>query len=205
MAIVDSRAAQQIGWTMTDLAAAFLSGGARLLQLRAKDAPGGPLLETAAAIVDRARRTHAQVVVNDRADIARLCGADGVHVGQQDLTPAAVRQIVGPDALVGLSTHTPEELDAALGQPVSYIAVGPVFPTTSKERAEASVGLEGVRRAAATAAAHGLPLVAIGGVTLDTAPDVLRAGAGSVAVIGDLVAGGDPESRVRAYLARLTI
>jgi thiamine-phosphate pyrophosphorylase len=205
MAIVDSRAAQRIGWTMTDLAVAFLSGGARLLQLRAKEVPGGPLLETAAAIVDRAHRAHAHVVINDRADIARLCGADGVHVGQQDLTPDAVRQIVGPGALVGLSTHTPQELDAALLQPVSYIAVGPVFPTISKAGADASIGLEGVRRAAGTTRARGLPLVAIGGVTLDTAPDVLRAGASSVAVIADLVAGGDPESRVRAYLARLTI
>src|SRR4051812_615385 len=118
MAIVDADVAARAGWTMTDLAAAYLSGGATLLQLRAKTASSGWLLDIATAIVALAHQANATVIVNDRADIARLSGADGVHVGQDDLPPAAVRQIVGAgatpggQAIVGLSTHTAEQLEA---------------------------------------------------------------------------------------------
>jgi thiamine-phosphate pyrophosphorylase len=206
MAIVDADVAARFGWTMTDLAAAYLSGGATLLQLRAKTASSGWLLGIATAIVALAHRANATVLVNDRADIARLSGADGVHVGQEDLGPASVRLIAGGvETIVGLSTHTAEQLEAALHAPVSYIAVGPVFSTDTKMTGYASLGLEGVRRAAARTAGRALPLVAIGGVTLETAPDVIHAGASTVAVIGDLVAAGDPAARVRAYLARLTV
>ena len=209
MAIVDADVAAQAGWTMTDLAAAFLSGGATLLQLRAKKAASGWLLDIATAIVALAHRANAIVIVNDRADIARLSGADGVHVGQHDLAPAAVRNIIGPQgtqaAIVGLSTHTPEQLETALQLPASYIAIGPVFSTDTKTTGYTGLGLEAVRRAAARTGQRGVPLVAIGGVTLETAPEVIRAGAGTVAVISDLVAAGDPAARVRAYLARLTV
>jgi len=206
MAIVDADAAARAGWTMTDLAAAYLSGGATLLQLRAKNAASGWLLDMATAVVALAHRANAIVIVNDRADIARLSGADGVHVGQDDLAPAAVRQIVaGVEAFVGLSTHTPEQLETALHLPVSYIAIGPVFSTDTKTTGYTGLGLEAVRRAAARTGQRGVPLVAIGGVTLETAPEIIRAGAGTVAVISDLVAAGDPAARVRAYLARLTV
>jgi len=202
MAIVDADVAARHGWTMTDLAAAYLSGGATLLQLRAKKAASGWLLDIATAIVALAHQANAIVIVNDRADLARLSGADGVHVGQDDLAPAAVRQILGAEArpgdaeadvgaIVGLSTHTAAQLEAALPAPVSYIAVGPVFSTETKTIGHASLGLEGVRRAAARTRERGVPLVAIGGVTLETAPEVIRAGAGTVAVISDLVAAGD--------------
>jgi thiamine-phosphate pyrophosphorylase len=205
MPIVDADVARNTGWTMMDLAAAFIDGGATLLQLRAKDAPGGWFLETAAAIVAMAHRQGARVIVNDRADIALLSGADGVHVGQEDLDAHRVRGLVGPAAIVGLSTHTPAQLDAALEGPVDYVAIGPVFGTTTKATGYDSLGLEAVGRAAATASRRGRPLVAIGGITLETAPSVLRAGASAVAVITDLVAGGDPAGRVRAYLAHLTV
>ena len=224
MAIVDAEAAARAGWTVTDLAAAYLSGGATLLQLRAKAASSAWLLDAATAIVTQAHQANAIVIVNDRADIARLSGADGVHVGQDDLAPASVRQIVdagadpaapgasggpggfgAPGAIVGLSTHTAEQLEAALHLPVSYIAMGPVFGTVTKVTGHPSLGLEAVRRAAARTSERGVPLVAIGGVTLDTAPEVIRAGATTVAVISDLVAGGDPAARVRAYLACLTV
>jgi len=225
MAIVDADVAEAFGWTMTDLAAAYLNGGATLLQVRAKKASSGWLLHVTTAIVALAHRANAMVIVNDRADIARLSGADGVHVGQDDLAPAAVRQIIGAgaglqgpgspgdqveiaagaEAIVGLSTHTPEQLEAALHLSVSYIAIGPVFTTDTKTTGYTGLGLEAVRRAAARTGERGVPLVAIGGVTLETAPEVIRAGAGTVAVINDLVAAGDPASRVRAYLARLTV
>jgi thiamine-phosphate pyrophosphorylase len=142
--------------------------------------------------------------VNDRADIAALAGADGVHVGQDDLPPRHVRRVVGDRAIVGLSTHTLEQVDAALDAPISYLAIGPVFGTATKTTGYEPIGLERVGSAAQRARARGLPLVAIGGITLARAAFVVEAGAASVAVIGDLLAGGDPEARVRAYLERLS-
>jgi thiamine-phosphate pyrophosphorylase len=107
--------------------------------------------------------------------------------------------------MVGFSTHTTEQAEAAVDQPVSYVAVGPVFHTRTKASNDSVVGLAGVRNAAKATRAAGLPLVAIGGIALDTAPDVIGAGADCVAVISDLLAGGNPEARVRAYLERLPI
>ena len=203
-AIVDAEIAAAAGWTLVDLASACLAGGATLLQVRAKDASSGWLLDTAALIVERAHAAGARVVVNDRADIARLAGADGVHLGQEDLSPAAARTLVGDAALVGLSTHTLDQIDAALAQPVSYLAIGPVFTTATKATGYQAVGLDRVREAAARARTRQLPVVAIGGITLESAPGVIQAGAASVAVIGDLLSGGDPEGRVRSYLERLS-
>jgi thiamine-phosphate pyrophosphorylase len=202
-AVVDAEAAARVGWRPLDLARAFLDGGARFLQLRAKSMPGAELLETATAIVQLAHARGALVIVNDRADIARLSGADGVHVGQDDLAPAAVRAVVGPDAIVGLSTHTVEQLEQAVVAPVSYVAIGPVFGTTTKATGYAQVGLDMVRAAARRAGARGLPLVAIGGITIENAPSVLAAGASSVAVIGGLLATGDPTTRTEEFLGRL--
>jgi len=199
-AIVDVEAAERSGWTPTDLARAFLAGGARFLQLRAKHLTGAAFLDIAKAIVELARRFDAMVIVNDRADIARLSGADGVHVGQEDLSPRAVRQVVGADAVVGLSTHTMEQLERALDEPVSYVATGPVFGTTTKHTGYDAVGLERVAAAARRTTARRLPLVAIGGITLERAASVVAAGATSVAVIGDLLATADPEGQTRNYL-----
>lgn len=202
-AICDKEVSAAAGWPLIDLAQAFLDGGARLLQVRAKGAASGWLLDTSLAIVARARAADAIVIVNDRADIARLAGAAGVHLGQDDLGPEAARTIVGRDAVVGRSTHTADELEAALAEPIDYAAVGPVFSTPTKATGREPAGLVGVSRAAASANRRALWLVAIGGITLTLAPDVIRAGADSVAVISDLLAGGDPEARVRAYLAAL--
>jgi thiamine-phosphate pyrophosphorylase len=119
------------------------------------------------------------------------------------LAPRAVRTVVGDDAVVGLSTHTVEQLERALDEPVSYVAIGPVFGTATKETGYEAIGLERVADASRRAAARGLPLVAIGGITVHNARAVVDAGAAAVAVIGDLLATGDPEARVRAYLERL--
>jgi thiamine-phosphate diphosphorylase len=142
-------------------------------------------------------------VINDRADVARLAGAAGVHVGQTDLPPDLVRGILGPGAVVGVSTHSLDQIARALDAGPTYVAIGPVFPTATKATGEEAIGLEGVRRAAERTGAAGVPLVAIGGITLDRAPEVIEAGAAAVAVIGDLLAGGRPERRVREYLTRL--
>jgi len=210
--ILDADAAARAGWTLLALASACLAGGAMWLQVRAKNAASGWLLDVVAAIVERARASGALVIVNDRADIARVAGAGGVHVGQDDLLPAAGRAILGDSAIVGLSTHTPDQIAAALGQPIDYLAIGPVFGTSTKSTGYDAVGLDGVRKARKRLDEHvtaphptRLPLVAIGGITLDTAPDLLRAGADSVAVISDLLSTGDPEARVRAYVDRLHV
>jgi thiamine-phosphate pyrophosphorylase len=199
--------AARAGWALTDLAEACMAGGARWLQLRAKTLSGGAFLETATRLQDLAGANGVQLIVNDRADVARLSGAAGVHVGQDDLAPAAARTIVGPNAVVGFSTHTETQIDAAVLQPVNYIAIGPVFGTATKETGYTAIGLDRVRYAAAAVARASSSdldrtrdVVAIGGVTLDTAAAVLAAGATAVAVITDLLATGDPEARVRAYV-----
>jgi thiamine-phosphate pyrophosphorylase len=149
-------------------------------------------------IVEAARPFDALVVVNDRPDIALMSRARGVHLGQEDLPAAAVRRLLGPAAVVGVSTHTSEQIERASLEPVNYVAIGPVFGTRTKETGYAAVGLEKVIEAVRRS--NGLPVVAIGGVTLGTAPSVWAAGASSVAVISDLLE-GDPAARVRAYLA----
>ena len=200
---MDVEAAGRAGWRPVDLARAFVAGGATFLQLRGKTMSSARLLDEASAIAALAHQARATLIVNDRADIARLSGADGVHVGQEDLAPRAVRRIVGDQAIVGLSTHTAAQMDAAVREPVTYVAIGPVFGTATKDTGYAAIGLSRVREGVSRAAAAGLPLVAIGGITLDRASDVIDAGATSVAVIGDLLATGDPEARVREYLTRL--
>jgi thiamine-phosphate pyrophosphorylase len=202
-AIVDADAAVSAGWQPMDLADAFLRGGARFLQLRAKNVSSGALFELAGAMASRARACDALFVVNDRADIAVLADAGGVHVGQTDLSPSHARRLVGAGRVVGVSTHTMEQVMRALDEPVDYIAIGPVFTTATKATGYDAIGLEGVRRVSEQTRSSGVPLVAIGGITLDRAREVLDAGARSVAVIGDLLATADPERRVREYLSWL--
>jgi thiamine-phosphate pyrophosphorylase len=198
--ICDADACERAGWTLVDFAAACLDGGARLLQVRAKQASGRSLLDRTCAIVERARAAGAIVVVNDRADVARIAGAAGVHVGQDDLRPEAARAVVGPDAVVGYSTHTADQIRAAIDEPISYLAIGPVFGSATKDTGHAAVGLGRVRAAALAAATRDLRVVAIGGITLERAMDAVTAGASAVAVISDLMTTGDPTARVRAYL-----
>jgi thiamine-phosphate pyrophosphorylase len=201
-AIVDVEVCARAGRRAGDVARAYLSGGARLLQLRAKDLASGAFLELAAGVVSDARAVHAQVIINDRADIAVLASADGVHVGQDDLLPEDVRTVAGPDRIVGLSTHTTDQIDAALRQPITYLAIGPIFSTITKATGYDALGYAAVAAAARLAAAAKCPVVAIGGITLETAPRVIEAGAASVAIITDLL-NGDPEVRVREYLSAL--
>lgn len=201
-AIVDAGQAARHGWSVPDLAAAYLDGGARLVQVRAPGVTSAVLDGWCNAIVARAALYDAAVIVNDRADVARLCGAAGVHLGQDDLPVEDVRAMLGQSGIVGLSTHNPEQVGDALARPVTYVAVGPVYATATKDTGRRPVGLELVHAAARRAAAA--PVVAIGGITLDRAPEVLAAGAGAVAVIADLLAGGRPAARVRAYVDRLS-
>jgi thiamine-phosphate pyrophosphorylase len=179
---------------------AFLAGGATLIQLRDKSSPTATRLALADAAVVRADAAGARIVINDRADIARLSGAGGVHVGQDDLSVADVRAIVGGDAIVGLSTHDEAQVEAAAATSATYLAVGPTYATATKDTGFSARGLDLVRYAAAS----GRPVVAIGGITLARAPEVIAAGAASVAVIADLLADGNPAARVRSFLASLS-
>ena len=175
--------------------------GARLLQLRArKNESSATILHLAERLVAAAHRVGARVIVNDRADIACLADADGVHVGQSDLEVAAVRAIVGPDRIVGVSTHDRAQIDDALAGDATYVAVGPVFLTATKDTGYTPRGLDLVRYAAH----RGKPVVAIGGITLDRAAAVVAAGASAVAVISDILVGRHAEARVRAFLDRLS-
>ncbi len=202
-AIVDADTCARVGRSPRALAAEWLAAGVRLLQVRGKGLGGADLLSLVEAIAALARRHDAAVIVNDRVDVAAAAGV-GVHVGQDDLPVTAVRRLLGPGAVVGCSTHTLAQLDAAVATPVSYLAFGPVFPTATKANPDPVVGLDGVRAAARRAAAAALPLVAIGGITVATAPAVIAAGADAVAVIGDLLTGDEPPgARARRFLVAL--
>ncbi|MEQ1727202.1 MAG: thiamine phosphate synthase [Vicinamibacterales bacterium] len=203
-AVCDADVCARAGWTLPDYAAALMDGGVTLLQLRAKHASSREVLAATEAVMARALRHTATVIVNDRADVARLADASGVHVGQDDLAPADVRRVIGEHAVLGLSTHTTAQLESAVREPVTYVAIGPVFGTTTKATGYDAVGIDLVRRANAIAAPSGLPVVAIGGITLEHAPDIIVAGAASVAVITDLLVGGDPTARARAFLEQLS-
>jgi thiamine-phosphate pyrophosphorylase len=199
-AVLDTEACARAGRDPRAVAAAYLDAGVSLLQVRSKFLGAAALVDLTRAVVGLG--PHARVIVNDRPDVAQLARAGGVHVGQDDLSVADVRTIVGAEPWVGLSTHTLEQARLALDHAVDYVAIGPVFETGTKDTGYASVGLELVRAVAGLARPRGVPVVAIGGITLDRAPRVLAAGADSVCVISDLMQ-GDPGTRARAFLAAL--
>jgi thiamine-phosphate pyrophosphorylase len=172
--------------------------GVQLIQIRDKRASSRRLYEESKALVDLLAPQGVKIVVNDRPDIAAIAGASGVHVGQDDLPVEDARQICKPPCWVGVSTHTLDQLRSADSTSADYIAVGPIFPTVTKENPDPVVGIEFLR--AARQLTH-KPLVAIGGVTLASAASVFAAGADSVAVIRDLAAAGDPSEQARKYLA----
>lgn len=179
------------------IAGQLLKGGARWIQYRNKSAAGREMLTDVISLVRAARKVKAHVVVNDRADVAWLAGAHGVHVGQSDLSVQQVRKILGPRKMVGISTHALDQALAAAHTSATYLALGPIFPTTTKKNSDPVVGLEGLREVRKYVAA---PIVAIGGITADNAGDVIAAGADSVAVISDLLRAEDIAQRTRFFL-----
>jgi thiamine-phosphate pyrophosphorylase len=180
--ILDTESLLARGIRLETAAASLIDGGAGILQIRHKGHWPRELFDTARVVARLCRESGVPLIVNDRADFALLLEA-GLHVGQDDLPPRDARKLMGPDALIGFSSHNPRQLCAAGGEPVDYVALGPVFATASKRNPDPVVGVDEVRRCRALLEK---PLVAIGGITLDNAPDVLRAGADSVAVIGGL-------------------
>jgi thiamine-phosphate pyrophosphorylase len=179
------------------LARVLLQAGARIMQLRLKDAGSREFLEAARAITSLCREHGAMLIVNDRADIARLADADGVHVGQEDLPLEAARQIVGRGKIIGVSTHSVEQAQAAEAGGADYIGFGAIYSGGLKNVRNAR-GLEGLR---AVRAAVKIPIVAIGGITEATVGEVLKAGADATAIVTDVVRAQDIPAKVRAILA----
>ena len=181
--ILDSETLAARGAGLPVAAAAFLEGGAGILQIRHKGHWSRDFFEGAREVARLCREQGALLMIDDRADFAMLLEA-GLHVGQDDLAPREARRLLGPDAMVGYSSHNLAQLAEAGGEPVDYVALGPVFPTGSKRHADPVVGVEELRRLRALTEK---PLVAIGGITRENAVSVLGAGADSLAVISDLV------------------
>ena len=193
--IVDIETCKQYGFDPLDVSRACLRGGAQWLQLRGKTVSSAEFLALTDAVVSAARGRGAVVIVNDRVDIAQMAGAAGVHVGQDDLAVDSVRGLLGPTALVGLSTHDEAQVDRALESRADYLAVGPIYGTATKETGYSARGLNLVRYAGG----RGKPVVAIGGITLERAAEVVAAGAAGIAVISDLLR-DDPERRTRQFI-----
>jgi len=188
--------AQAGGRSSAEVAEILLAAGARWIQYRDKQASSRELLENSRQIVERIWRAQGVFIVNDRADVARLSEADGVHLGQADLPVELARRVLAPGKLIGASTHSLDQVREADQSSADYLAFGPIFPTQSKEKPDPVVGLEGLGEARK---ATRKPLVAIGGITLANAPAVLKAGADSVAVIRDVLGARDIAARVREY------
>jgi thiamine-phosphate pyrophosphorylase len=180
---------------------AALAGGCDVLQLRDHEASDEALLAAAERFRDACDLHGARFVVNDRPELALQCGADGVHVGQDDLPVDAVRRLVGPDLIIGLSTHSPEQFDAGLGSDATYLSVGPVWETPTKAGRPAA-GLDYVRYAAAHATK---PWFAIGGIDLDNVGEVVAAGASRVVVVRAIRDAADPGAVAATLKSRLDV
>jgi len=181
------------------LAEVLFDAGARIVQVRNKRGSVRELLEQVERILSFAPQ-GAEIIVNDRVDVALIAGAGGVHLGQDDVPPVEARRILGLDRIIGFSTHNLEQAMQAERLPVDYVAVGPIFLTATKEKPDAVVGLENL---SAICQAIRKPVVAIGGIKLENAEDVLKAGATSVAVISDVLSAPDVASRVQSWIERL--
>jgi len=172
------------------------AGGASVVQLREKRASPREFYQAALEAMSIARRLGVQIIINDRVDIAIAVKADGVHLGQDDLPPERARRLLGETRIIGFSTHSPEQALAGNSALADYVAIGPVFQTSTKERPDPVVGLKVVGEIKRRLAK---PLVAIGGITIQTAASVIEAGADSVAVISDLHSGGDIVRQTRRF------
>jgi thiamine-phosphate pyrophosphorylase len=183
-----------------DCAQSLVEAGVRLLQYRNKSAPTRHYLDSSRALAEMLCPKGVSFFVNDRSDVAFLAGASGVHVGQDDLDAEQARRVVGSDKLVGVSTHNLEQFEHAAASSADYIAVGPVFSTSSKANPDPVVGVDFIRRVRSLT---DKPIVAIGGITLERAAAVIEAGADSVAVISGILSAPNPAQRARQYLGTL--
>ena len=184
----------------TECALQLVDAGVRLLQYRSKTASSRELLEGSKQLAAALLPHGAEFIVNDRADVAALVGAKGVHVGQEDLSVEDARAVVGPNKLVGISTHNRAQFEQAVATSADYIAVGPIFSTSTKTNPDPVVGTEFIRQIRPLT--H-KPIVAIGGITLKRAKEVVSAGADSIAVISDILCATNPRARARQFIETL--
>ena len=191
------------GRTLPDLARAVVAGGATLLQLRDKNGSTRSMIETARAIKAATAGTGVPLLINDRVDVALAAGADGVHVGWDDMTVPDARRLLGPDAIIGLSMKTLEQAHTAPLDQLDYVCIGGVFATMSKDNPQPPIGVEGLRRIAAEVRkrAPGFPVGAIAGIDASNAGEVMAAGVDGVAVISALSMVPDPAAAARALRA----
>ena len=194
-AILD--ASQSRGRPLTSVLREFLKGGAKLIQLRAKELSSGDFFALAKEARQITRDAGSLFIVNDRADIALGCSADGVHLGQEDLPLHAARKILGKDKLIGISTHDLAQASEAERLGADYIGFGPIFGTTTKETGHSPRGLEMLRE---VRIAIKIPIVAIGGITESSVAEVWKAGADAAAIISDLMGAEDAGDKVRRIL-----
>lgn len=181
----------------TDCAQSLADAGVRLLQYRNKSASSRELFDSAKKLSAQLQPQGISFVVNDRADVAALVEASGIHVGQQDLSVENARRVVGASKWVGVSTHNLDQFERAAATSADYIAVGPVFSTSTKTNPDPVIGIDFIRMVRTLTDKS---IVAIGGITLDRASDVIRAGADSVAVISDILLASDPGRRARQFI-----
>ena len=194
--LTDSR--QSLGRSTIEVVERMLEADIRIIQYREKDKDAGVMLEECHAIRELTCKAGCCFIVNDHVDIALLCDADGVHVGQEDLPLAAVRQLVGPDRIIGVSTHDWSQANAAINGGADYIGVGPIFPTATKTTTPA-VGFDYLAEAAAKAT---VPTVTIGGVNERTLPDVIRHGAKCYGIVSAITLAEDIPAKI-AELRRI--
>jgi len=183
-----------------ELARMALDGGARMVQLRRKSASGRDLFEWALRIQALCREHGALFIVNDRVDIALAVHADGVHLGQQDMPVASARALLGPETLIGVSVSTPAEAASAAKEGADYLGVGHIFPTSSKDKPMPPIGTAAIRP---IIEASELPVIAIGGIEVDNAAEVIKAGASGVAVISAVSGSTDPVAATRELVKRI--
>src|SRR5438477_3916000 len=181
----------------SDCARQLVDAGVRLLQYRNKAASSRDLLESSKRLSSELVPRDVTFIVNDRADVAALAGAGGVHVGQEDLGAEEARAVVGRSKLVGISTHNRAQLEQAAATSADYIAVGPIFSTSTKSNPDPVVGTEFIRQ---TRRLTDQPIGALGVITLERAPDVVRAGADAVALISDILRARNPGERARQFI-----
>jgi len=194
--------AEMLATGAEECAIRLADAGVRLIQYRNKKASSRVLWEISKRLAELLRPRGVSFVVNDRTDVALLAGATGVHVGQDDLEVEQARAVVGREKFVGISTHNLEQFEKAAASSADYIAVGPIFETGSKANPGPVVGTELIRNVRPLTKK---PIVAIGGIDLDRAPEVMEAGADSVAVISDILRAPDPASRAQQFIERLGV
>jgi thiamine-phosphate pyrophosphorylase len=199
-ALVDPERAD---WPLADLARRVAEGGATLVQLRDKHADARALVEKARAIKAALAPSRVPFIINDRVDVALAAGADGVHVGQDDMDAADARRLLGPDAIIGLSVKTLAQAEAAPLEHLDYVAIGGVFATSSKDNPDPPIGLDGLKSIAAVIRGRvpGFPICAIAGIDEVNAADVIRAGADGIAVISALSLAPDPRQAAKVLRA----